>query len=98
MLIQKTVYFREEDIEAWENVQNKAQWLHDALTTGIVTIPAKSLDKTKDSPSDKKPVTITEVGADNKRSSEFEVRLCKNGHPIIRGNRCGFKGCKYNAY
>lgn len=41
MLKQKTVYFREEDIPLWENVLNKAQFLHDALTTGITTIPAK---------------------------------------------------------
>lgn len=23
---------------------------------------------------------------------------CKNGHIAIRGDRCGEKGCKYNAY
>lgn len=34
MLKQKTVYFREEDLELWEKIPNKAQWLHDALNPG----------------------------------------------------------------
>lgn len=31
MLKQKTVYFREEDLEAWEQIENKAEWLHENL-------------------------------------------------------------------
>jgi len=31
MLIQKTVYIREEDIELWNKVSNKAEWIHDHL-------------------------------------------------------------------
>ncbi len=31
MLKQKTVYFREEDLELWEAVENKAEFLHNAL-------------------------------------------------------------------
>jgi hypothetical protein len=42
MLKQKTVYFREEDLPLWEAIENKAQWLHDGLTTGIVTIPPRN--------------------------------------------------------
>lgn len=33
-LIQKTVYIREEDLDAWNNVSNKAAFLHDALNPG----------------------------------------------------------------
>lgn len=32
MLKQKTVYFREEDLPLWEDIENKAQFLHDALS------------------------------------------------------------------
>jgi hypothetical protein len=45
MLKQKTVYFREEDLPLWENVSNKAQWLHDALTTGLATIPPRDIPR-----------------------------------------------------
>jgi hypothetical protein len=45
-LIQRTVYFYASDIEAWNNVENKARWLHEALNTGLATIPPKT--KTKD--------------------------------------------------
>lgn len=31
MLKQKTVYFREEDLELWDKIENKAQFLHLAL-------------------------------------------------------------------
>lgn len=32
MLIQKTVYIREEDIELWNKLSNKAAWIHDCLS------------------------------------------------------------------
>lgn len=31
MLKQKTVYFREEDLDKWEAISNKAEFLHNAL-------------------------------------------------------------------
>lgn len=36
-LIQKTIYIRPEDIEAWERVPNKAAFIHEALKTNTVT-------------------------------------------------------------
>ena|SRR3990167_3409877 len=47
-LVQKTVYIREEDLEAWSNVSNKALWIHEGLMTGLVVIPPKT--KTPDTP------------------------------------------------
>src|SRR5437868_6830203 len=43
MLKQKTVYFREEDLPLWKNVSNKAQFLHDALTTGMTVVPPRDV-------------------------------------------------------
>ena len=41
MLKQRTVYFREEDIEAWKAIKNKAEWLHTRLHPGgaVIRIP-----------------------------------------------------------
>lgn len=47
MLKQKTVYFREEDLPLWNNVSNKAQWLHDGLTTALVSIPPRDIPDLK---------------------------------------------------
>lgn len=27
-----------------------------------------------------------------------ETGICKNGHPLVRGDRCMGKGCKYSVY
>jgi hypothetical protein len=35
LLKQKTVYFREEDLPLWEQVSNKAEWLHQHLEADI---------------------------------------------------------------
>lgn len=61
-LIQKTVYIREEDLEAWENVPNKAAFLHDALNIGMTTIPAKS----------KRPDSAIPLRSDLMDPKEFE--------------------------
>lgn len=40
--MQATIYIRPEDEEAWKNVPNKSQWVHEGLNRGLVTIPAKN--------------------------------------------------------
>lgn len=45
MLIQKTVYFREEDVTAWDAISNKAEWLHAHLNTNVVTIDLTGVPK-----------------------------------------------------
>ncbi len=40
---QVTVYIREDDLDAWKNVQKKSQFMHDALTTGLTIIPPRDV-------------------------------------------------------
>jgi hypothetical protein len=40
--MQATIYIRPEDEEAWKNIPNKSQWVHEGLSTGFVTVPAKN--------------------------------------------------------
>lgn len=37
-LKQKTVYFREEDLDKWEAIPNKAEWLHEMLNLPQIPI------------------------------------------------------------
>lgn len=67
MLVQKTVYFRKEDVELWENVSNKAQFLHDALTG----IPPKNVIRT---PRDAQKAVGPIKGKPTKK-------LCAHGNP-----------------
>lgn len=39
-LIQKTVYFREEDLPRWQAIKNKAKWLHEHL--GMISTNTKN--------------------------------------------------------
>lgn len=40
-LVQRTVYFRPEDIELWNAIDNKAQWLHEKLNKNKTNYIAK---------------------------------------------------------
>jgi hypothetical protein len=39
-LVQRTVYFRPEDVELWNAIDNKAQWLHERLKADVYGTPS----------------------------------------------------------
>lgn len=39
------IYIRNDDWEAWENISDKPQWIHEGLTTGMVVLPPRSVQK-----------------------------------------------------
>lgn len=86
-LHKKTVYIRDEDLEAWSACPNKSLMVHTALqpATKNVFIPLYREDEPAPqilSPTNLKP-----------RSSN----TCKEGHPIPSGrSKCLGKGCKYS--
>lgn len=87
MLKQKTVYFREEDLESWAAVENKAQWLHDHLSV------EKPVTVFKTTPI---PVSAEVVSEDVTLVKPRGANLCKvHGLPLTLYGKCLQKGCKY---
>lgn len=37
------IWIRKEDWKAWQNISDKPGWIHDGLTSGLVTIPPRGL-------------------------------------------------------
>ena len=80
------IWIRKEDEEAWNNVADKPQWIHEGLATGLVTIPPKI--KTKDTPIEPSDLF---VGLGSLESNG----LCKiHGIPLDSRGKCLQKGCK----
>lgn len=98
-LIQKTVYIREEDIEAWSRVPNKAQFLHDALTGSGETKRSEPLEE---------PVYVSEEETPMIEKHDLRPKLNPTpGVVIDAGTQCehGFgpklcliKGCKHYQF
>lgn len=70
------VYIRNEDWEAWQNIEDKPGWLHDGLTKGIVTIPPKSVPL-------KKLVPMTEEDETHQIANPFACKKC--GQMLVAG-------------
>lgn len=81
-LIQKTVYIREEDIDKWNALPNKAAWLHEHLNDS-------SYGKIK--PTDAGKI----ISFNSKGSKTVDIpESCEHFQP--KGS-CMVKGCKYGA-
>lgn len=78
-LIQKTVYFREEDVAAWEAIDNKAEWLHQHLQPFVGTDPILVPPVAKKIPKESTGKDFCPEGHSSPR---------QNG-------KCMVKGCKY---
>lgn len=82
-LVQRTVYFRPEDIELWNAIDNKAQWLHERLQANVYGTPTIL----KESLTAKTPKPLS-------RSGMFEKPTGKCGHTLDSRGKCLTKGCK----
>lgn len=112
MLKQKTVYFREEDLEAWEKVHNKAEFLHNALNVRDAYVALTPKEKSAVKKHISNPVDFVDILDPQKRGIDpkevilptpsFERLangLCKiHGTPLDDRGRCMQKGCKYAWY
>ena len=86
-----TVYIRKRDWEQWLALENKSEFIHNALK-GAPLIPGVSEGMLG---------TVILPTADplhklSKIIKEKNVKFCKNSHPIPDGQyKCLGKGCKY---
>ena len=86
-LVQRTVYFRPEDIELWNAIDNKAQWLHERLKADVYGTPSIF----KESPTkDTSPSAKMLVGS----LRDFNKPTGKCGHTLDSRGKCLTKGCK----
>ena len=87
-LVQRTVYFRPEDIELWNAIDNKAQWLHEQLnknnTSYITKFDPIDVDKIK-------PKTTGKL-VNNDIIATLLYGKC--GHLLDDRGKCLTKGCK----
>lgn len=90
-MIQRTVYFRDEDIEAWNAIENKAEWLHLNLNKGykVVTNNADGSGKVENVIK-----RVDDIKIPDHVYKAFD-KTCKNGHIIGKFGKCLEKGCKY---
>lgn len=93
-LIQKTVYIREEDLVAWNNIPNKAKWIHEGITERILepespeslTVVSSSVTMTKENPSqfmqiDRKKALAGEFAPVKSCKHGYDPRFCKHAKP-----------------
>lgn len=74
VLIQKTVYFREEDVELWEAVKNKAEFLHNALAAKPI------VDLGLGKPTESPRVTSSSISGFCKHGADPKMcKFAKNG-------------------
>jgi len=89
-----TIYISEEDVPRWKALENKSQFLREALYVASI----QELDKIK------KPVpkVIDNPVIMKKELEELQevksMQFCKNGHPIpLNKDRCLGKKCIYSG-
>jgi hypothetical protein len=83
----KTIYIRNQDLEAWEAIQDKPRFIADALRSVNIKTYNKAVEERKE---------LEAIIAPYLEETEPEVAFCKNGHVIPEGQtKCSSKGCKY---
>lgn len=106
-LVQRTVYFREEDILIWDAIANKAAWLHTHLNEPVLNTyvrhevqgtPHKVQLTKPDPPQPTKPRNPPkDYSATIPNKSKFEKIIdnpCPD-HDWQEKGRCMIPGCKY---
>lgn len=106
-LVQRTVYFRKEDVAKWDDVPNKAAWLHEHLNMGtetsaatpatIDTLVQTNKDRKRWTPEDEQRLKDTNVPELPKPAPErLQNGLCKiHDIPLDSRGKCLQRGCKY---
>lgn len=89
------IYIRNEDVENWEAIENKPEWLHLNLNKGykVITNNADGSGKVENV---KKNVIkkVDDIKIPDHVYRAFD-KACKNGHILNKFGKCMEKGCKY---
>ena len=87
---QVTVYIRQEDLEKWQQIQKKSEFLHEALSTGLRAW--KQVENVGDLP----PRIKTKQDAEKAVKPETVTKgLCEHGQ--LKG-QCLVPKCKFSRY
>jgi hypothetical protein len=93
----RTQYIRNEDVAAWDALDNKSQWIHEHLQAykpDLYLVPPKVARKHPELVKQVEKALEPHVKATR---VEKEMTLCKNGHAIPVGrSKCLGRGCKYS--
>lgn len=90
------IYIRKEDEEAWANIPDKPQWIHDGLNKELL-LEGKWLNikelKVVNTPAEIDPILIPQVA---KNIDRYSNGLCKiHSTPLDSRGKCLQKGCRY---
>lgn len=88
-----TVYIRKEDMEAWKEIGQKTQFLHDAIHVQNTTMQGTMYPKIIKTPEQAKTMTMKQV----ERQFAKADGLCPDHKvPLDARGRCMQKKCKYS--
>lgn len=91
----RTQYIRNEDVDAWDALENKSEWIHNHLNQ-----PLPRIMKAEKEGSQKSEENTPSLPHIESKIKEFQgakkLAFCKNNHAIPEGrDKCMGKGCKY---
>lgn len=104
---QKTFYLRVEDEDLWKGIEDKAQFIHDALHSTDINKYIVAVRERKEIKKIMKPflenmkkttvISSSDVPMTKENPGQLkEVAVCKiHGIPLDARGRCLQKGCKY---
>lgn len=94
----KDIWIRKSDLERWDRILDKPQWIHDRLNAGRFereVIPKVTTLKEVEIRPEPQLVELSDEGMKNlfKGNGGFETKICKKCKNPYIGAKCLQKGC-----
>lgn len=92
------IWIRKDDLGAWQAIDNKAEFIHNALQGTVLPDQSKAYKSMSPDEITIKPIIKTPKEAKQAVASirPSDVKFCKNGHIADDYGRCLQRDCKYS--